>query len=140
MEFLINYWSVLLIAFILILLVILAYLIDGETKKIGKDKRISFKLKEKEEIKESKQAMDAVTADLESSYDELDYDELDIENIDDEFNKIIPKKKIINDNIKDSIEKIKLEPIKFENVGYSDDIELPDIRLKKKKQENIWGK
>lgn len=140
MEFLIDYWAVLLIALILILLVLLAYLIDKETKKIGKENRASFKLKEKEEIKNDASVLKNDDITEQAEYNELAYDELDIENIDDEFNKIVPKKKIIDDSIKESIEQIRLDPLKFDNTIYETDIELPDIRLKKEKRENLLGK
>ena len=62
--------------------------------------------------------------------EELDYDELDIENIDDEFNKVIPKKRIIDDSIKSSIDSIKIEPLSVSKVEDDDsNIELPNIKL-----------
>ena len=107
-----------------------------------KEKTISFKLKEKEELKDitsSPKESDYSDYSNYNNHDDLAYDELDIENIDDEFNKVIHKKKIIDEDLKDSIEEMKLEPIKFDNVDYDLKIKLPDIRIKKEKQENIWS-
>ena len=64
----------------------------------------------------------------ETSLVEQDYDELDIENIGDEFNKVIPKKRIIDDSIKSSIDSIKIEPLSVSKVEDDDsNIELPNI-------------
>lgn len=131
MEFILEYWAVLLIALILILLVFLAYLIDKETKKIG-NKKSFFKIKEKKEVNE------VVVQD--EGLEELDYDELNVEDIDDDFNKVIKKKKIMKDDFKNSIDSMKLDPIKFTKLGYSSNIELPDIKIKKEDPENVWGK
>ena len=41
MEFIINYWAILLVALILVLLVILAYLIDKKNRKLKEIGRAS---------------------------------------------------------------------------------------------------
>ncbi len=119
MTFLINYWAVLLVAFILTLLVILAYLIDKKIKEMDLKDNVNSTLDVQENVSIS-------NADLE----DLDYDELDIENIDDEFNKIIPRKKVINDSIKDSVESLQVEPIRKSFYLEDKTIELPEIKIK----------
>lgn len=158
MDFIINYWAILLVALILILLVILAYLIDQKMHKLTRVEENHDQENhepEKLEIKtndfvgsnvnnvniesSSKELEPEIINNLEKSVDdntlsqELDYDELDIEDIDDEFDKVIPPKKLIDDSIKKSIDSIKIEPISLTKVDNVNDskIELPDIKLKK---------
>lgn len=148
MDFIINYWAILLVALILILLVILAYLIDQKMHKLTRVEENH----DQDEIQTNNFADSNVNIDsspkkiepviidnIEKSVDnntlsqELDYDELDIEDIDDEFDKVIPQKKLIDDSIKKSIDSIKIEPISLTKVDTVNDskIELPDIKLKK---------
>lgn len=143
MEFIINYWAILLVALILVLLVILAYLIDKKNRKLKEVE--NYQVKDEKKIENNVDLNMNVEDKKLSSIDdreklndikpqviseELDYDELDIENIDDEFNKVIPKKRIIDDSIKSSIDSIKIEPISVSKVEDDDsNIELPNIKL-----------
>lgn len=143
MEFIINYWAILLIALILVLLVILAYLIDKKNRKLKEVE--NYQVKDEKKIENNVDLNINVEDKKLSSIDggeklndikpqviseELDYDELDIENIDDEFNKVIPKKRIIDDSIKSSIDSIKIEPLSVSKVEDDDsNIELPNIKL-----------
>lgn len=148
MDFIINYWAILLVALILILLVILAYLIDQKLHKLTRVEENH----DQDEIQtnnfvdsnvnidsSSKKLEPEIINNVEKSVDDntisqdLDYDELDIEDIDDEFDKVIPQKKLIDDSIKKSIDSIKIEPILLTKVDTVNDskIELPDIKLKK---------
>lgn len=144
MEFIINYWAILLVALILVLLVILAYLIDKKNRKLKEVENYQVKDEKKIEnnvdlnINVEDKKLNSIDDgeklnDIKSLVisDELDYDELDIENIDDEFNKVIPKKRVIDDSIKSSIDSIKIEPISVSKVEDTDDsnIELPNIKL-----------
>ena len=65
----------------------------------------------------------------EDNKDTLDYDELDVEDIDADFNKVIPKKKIIDTSIKDSVEAMVVNGLNIKDEEYCDDIELPDIKV-----------
>lgn len=143
MEFIINYWAILLVALILVLLVILAYLIDKKNRKLKEvenyqvkdekiiennvDLNINVEDKKLSSINDGEKLNDIKPQVIS---EELDYDELDIENIDDEFNKVIPKKRIIDDSIKSSIDSIKIEPLSVSKVEDDDsNIELPNIKL-----------
>lgn len=155
MDFINRYWAVLLIAFILIMLVILSYLIDKEMNRKNKKNDIKKKKEYNVEFDENK------TDDM-SSFDEeiseedsikedliddnnnedrvaLDYDELDVEDIDSDFNKIISKKHIINDELINDIKNIKVDSAHINKIDDNTNIELPDIKIKKDiNDEDIW--
>lgn len=145
MDFINRYWAVLLIAFILIMLVILSYLIDKEMNKRNKKNGIKNKKEYYFELDEKK--LDDVDNLEKDTHDKsngeekiaLDYDELDIEDIDDDFNKIISKKHIINDELINDIKNIKVNPVHISKIDNYTDIELPDIKIKKDiSDEDIW--
>ena len=69
---------------------------------------------------------------------ELEYDELDIDDIDDDFNKIIHKRKLIDESILDSVEAMQVDDIKIDTDKFDADIELPEIKIKKDMNEDIW--
>lgn len=151
MEFITNYWVILLVAFILFLLVVLSYLIDKEIRKMKDNDDVS----EIEDTNEKKVYVNkvedsnksgvvenvAVNEDtdindtIEETVDdsrELDYDELDIEDIDDDFNKVIHKKKIIDETLIDSVEAMHIDDINIDNNKFDTNIELPEIKIKKR--------
>lgn len=153
MDFIANYWVILLIAFILFLLVLLSYFIDKEIKKMKDtdidDENIDSKSKKEEEIyvdnenkaEENKPIYNNI--DEEMTYDTsdvLDYDELDIEDIEEDFNKVIHKKKLIKDDLKDSIEKMQIDSLNIKKEEETKKIELPEIKIKKETNEDIWKK
>ena len=157
MEFITNYWVILLVAFILFLLVVLSYLIDKEIRKMKDNDDVSEidDANEKEvyinKVEDSNKSSDvediAVNEDTtindtaEEAIDdsrELDYDELDIEDIDDDFNKVIHKKKIIDETLIDSVEAMHIDDINIEDNKIDTDIELPEIKIKKDMNEDIW--
>ena len=152
MEFITNYWVILLVAFILFLLVILSYLIDKEinTMKDNDDVSEIDQNNDNElyvnKIEDSDKGIinEEMTVDDENfkdaSYEsrELEYDELDIDDIDDDFNKIIHKRKLIDESILDSVEAMQVDDIKIDTDKFDADIELPEIKIKKDMNENIW--
>ena len=153
MDFIANYWVILLIAFILFLLVLLSYFIDKEIKKMKDtdidDENIDSKSKKEEEIyvdnenkaEENKPIYNNI--DEEMTYDTsdvLDYDELYIEDIEEDFNKVIHKKKLIKDDLKDSIEKMQIDSLNIKKEEETKKIELPEIKIKKETNEDIWKK
>ena len=156
MEFITNYWVILLVAFILFLLVVLSYLIDKEIRKMkDNDENVSEieDTNEKEvyvnKVEESNKSNvvedigvnDGVICDDEDVIDdsrELDYDELDIEDIDDDFNKVIHKRKLMDESIMDSVEAMHIDDINIEDDKIDTDIELPEIKIKKDMNEDIW--
>ena len=157
MEFITNYWVILLVAFILFLLVVLSYLIDKEIRKMKDNDDVSEieDINEKEvyvnKVEESNKSslVEDVVANegntlndtVEESVDEskeLGYDELDIEDIDDDFNKVIHKRKLIDESIMDSVEAMHSDDINIEDDKIDTDIELPEIKIKKDMNEDIW--
>lgn len=165
MDFIANYWVILLVAFILFLLVLLSYLIDKEIRKMKDednadvnndniDSKLNSDLEEyydnnadDEKIKKDISVVDNSTDDkleeeelVDDSSEILDYDELDVEDIDDDFNKVIHKKKLIDDSIKDSVEAMKVDELDIKEEITEDKIELPDIKIKKDTNEDVWKK
>ena len=168
MDFIANYWVILLVAFILFLLVLLSYLIDKEIRKMKDndgiadtdsdsdniDSKLNADLEEycdndtdDEKNKEDFSVVDNSSDDkleeeelVDDSSEILDYDELDVEDIDDEFNKVIHKKKLIDNTIKDSVEAMKVDELDIKKKFDEDRIELPDIKIKKDTNEDIWKK
>lgn len=157
MEFITNYWVILLVAFILFLLVVLSYLIDKEIRKMKDNDDVS----EIDDANKKEVYVNKVEDSNKSSVDEdmivnedttindtaeeaiddsreLDYDELDIEDIDDDFNKVIHKKKIIDETLIDSVESMHIDDINIEDNKIDTDIELPEIKIKKDMNEDIW--
>lgn len=165
MDFIANYWVILVVVFILILLVLLSYLIDKEIRKMkdndnkddtGAGSTVDSDLKEYYSYNEDN---DGDNANIENNHREmqndiieeskelvddtsspLEYDELDIEDIDADFNKLIHKKKLIDDFIKDSVEALKVEKLEVKEENSDDKIELPDIKIKKDTNEDVWKK
>ena len=129
MDFIANYWVILVVVFILILLVLLSYLIDKEIRKM-KDN----------DNKDDTGAGSTVEELVDDTSSPLEYDELDIEDIDADFNKLIHKKKLIDDFIKDSVEALKVEKLEIKEENSDDKIELPDIKIKKDTNEDVWKK
>lgn len=140
MEFLLNYWYVLLIAFILILLIILGYLIDKEKNNKIKES-IDKDDFSKKFIIEDFETPEGVVADVDSNdviNEEIIEDNLEEEYIDndsdfdEDFIKVIPKKELFGDELKKSIADLKLKPIEVnENKGIKEDIILPEIEISK---------
>ena len=152
MEFITNYWVIILVAFILFLLVLLSYLIDKEIRKM-KDDNIpmieddnydtnvsNIKTSDNDIIDAG--GVNEIDTDTKNEFvDEtriLDYDELDVEDIEDDFNKVIHKKKIIDSSIMDSVEAMHVDSININNDKIDTDIVLPEIRIKKDMNEDIW--
>jgi len=157
MEFITNYWVILLVAFILFLLVLLSYLIDKEIRKMKDHDDLSEieDTNEKEvfvsKIEESNKSSDVEdiavnegntlndnVEELVDESNELDYDELDVEDIDDDFNKVIHKRKIIDESIMDSVEAMHIDDINIDDNKIDTNIELPEIKIKKDMNEDIW--
>lgn len=157
MEFITNYWVILLVAFILFLLVVLSYLIDKEIRKMKDNDDVSEieDTNEKEvyvsKVEESNKSSDlediaanedaTINDTVEELVDdsrELDYDELDIEDIDDDFNKVIHKRKLIDESIMNSVEAMHVDDINIDNSQFDTNIELPEIKIKKDMNEDIW--
>lgn len=156
MEFITNYWVILLVAFILFLLVVLSYLIDKEIRKMKDNDEDVSEIEDTNEkevyvnkVEESNKSSvvedigvnDGVICDDEDVIDdsrELDYDELDIEDIDDDFNKVIHKRKLMDESIMDSVEAMHIDDINIEDDKIDTDIELPEIKIKKDMNEDIW--
>ena len=145
MDFIANYWVLLLVAFILVMLVMLSYLIDREVRNMKNNDEIdneemNVELKnnyDKDDVVPKSEAL-IVNDKVEDNKDALDYDELDVEDIDDDFNKVIPKKKIIDTSIKDSVEAMVVNGLNIKNEEFCDNIELPDIKIKKDINSDIW--
>lgn len=156
MEFITNYWVILLVAFILFLLVVLSYLIDKEIRKMKDNDEDVSEIEDTNEkevyvnkVEESNKSSvvedigvnDGVICDDEDVIDdsrELDYDELDIEDIDDDFNKVIHKRKLIDESIMNSVEAMHVDDINIDNSQFDTNIELPEIKIKKDMNEDIW--
>lgn len=142
MEFITNYWVILLVAFILFLLVVLSYLIDKEIRKMKDNDDVSEieDINEKDvyvnKVEESNKS--SVVEDVFDNSKELDYDELDIEDIDDDFNKVIHKRKLIDESIMDSVEAMHIDDIDIDDNTIDTNIELPEIKIKKDMNEDIW--
>ena len=142
MEFITNYWVILLVAFILFLLVVLSYLIDKEIRKMKDNDDVSEieDINEKDvyvnKVEESNKS--SVVEDVFDNSKELDYDELDIEDIDDDFNKVIHKRKLIDESIMDSVEAMYIDDIDIDDNTIDTNIELPEIKIKKDMNEDIW--
>ena len=156
MEFVTNYWVVLLVLFILLLLIALSYLIDREIKKMkdsdydsdindSKTEKVEAAAEEIYVLKDN----DTVNAQLDNIKEtdsnivevdgrELDYDELDIPDVDEDFNKVIHKKKLIDSSIKESVDALEIKDIDIKEEKKEEDIVLPEIKIKKDKIENIW--
>lgn len=160
MDFITNYWVILLVLFILILLIILSYLIDKEIRKM-KDDDISDDIfddklestdtddspyltnysNQTDKLNTEPVNVDDTNKDkLEIAYssEELDYDELDIEDIDDDFNRVIHKKKIIDTSIMESVEAMEVSDIEIDKEKKEEEITLPEIKIKKDVIDNIW--
>ena len=156
MEFITNYWVILLVAFILFLLVVLSYLIDKEIRKMkdnddvsrieeNNDKEVYVnKIEDNsksivdEEMIVNDDFNDASNEEIVDESRELDYDELDVEDIDDDFNKVIHKKKLIDETLIDSVEAMHIDDINIDNNDIDTNIELPEIKIKKDMNEDIW--
>ena len=153
MEFITNYWVILLVAFILFLLVVLSYLIDKEIRKMKDNDDVSEieDINEKDvyvnKVEESNskptinQKVDIngnVAEEIVDKSKELDYDELDIEDIDDDFNKVIHKRKLIDESIMNSVEAMHIEDVNIDDNTIDTNIELPEIKIKKDMNEDIW--
>lgn len=142
MEFITNYWVILLVAFILFLLVVLSYLIDKEIRKMKDNDDVSEieDINEKDvyvnKVEESNKS--SVVEDVFDNSKELDYDELDIEDIDDDFNKVIHKRKLIDESIMNSVEAMHIEDVNIDDNTIDTNIELPEIKIKKDMNEDIW--
>lgn len=142
MEFITNYWVILLVAFILFLLVVLSYLIDKEIRKMKDNDDVSEieDINEKDvyvnKVEESNKS--SVVEDVFDNSKELDYDELDIEDIDDDFNKVIHKRKLIDESIMNSVEAMHIDDIDIDDNTIDTNIELPEIKIKKDMNEDIW--
>ena len=63
-----------------------------------------------------------------------------IEDIEEDFNKVIHKKKLIKDDLKDSIEKMQIDSLNIKKEEETKKIELPEIKIKKETNEDIWKK
>lgn len=156
MEFINNYWVVLVVLFILLLLIVLSYLIDREIKKMKDsdyDSDINDSKTEKveptaEEIYVLKDN-DTVNVQIDNIKEndsnivevdgrELDYDELDIPDVDEDFNKVIHKKKLIDSSIKESVDALEIKDIDIKEEKKEEDIILPEIKIKKDSIGNIW--
>lgn len=160
MDFITNYWVILLVLFILILLIILSYLIDKEIRKM-KDDDISDDIfddklestdtddspyltnysNQTDKLNTEPVNVDDTNKDkLEIAYssEELDYDELDIEDIDDDFNRVIRKKKLIDTSIMESVEAMEVSDIEIDKEKKEEEITLPEIKIKKDVIDNIW--
>ena len=152
MNFIGRYWAVLLIAFILIMLVILSYLIDKEMnrknkKNETKNKKIynydldNNKNDDVNEIKEEIMELNEKEKTDNEEKETLDYDELDVEDIDLDFDKVISKKHFINDDLINDIKNIKVDSVHIDKIDGLESIELPDIKIKKEiKDEDVWSK
>ena len=152
MNFIGRYWAVLLIAFILIMLVILSYLIDKEMnrknkKNETKNKKIyNYDLDNNKndgvnEIKEEIIELNEKEKTDNEEKETLDYDELDVEDIDLDFDKVISKKHFINDDLINDIKNIKVDSVHIDKTDGLESIELPDIKIKKEiKDEDVWSK
>lgn len=145
MEFLINYWYVVLIAFILILLIILCYLVDKEKK----DKNIEsidgvdfFKEEDSKtinDLSDGESKSEAISSALnegalkEDAVVDEDISKDEDLKFEEEFSRFVPKKSLFNDDLKKSIDDIKLEPFEInENKIIKEDIILPEIEITKK--------
>ena len=163
MEFVTNYWVVLLVLFILVLLIALSYLIDREIRKM-KDSDVDSDIKDNEieeitddtedeytskiddivnvqmdNIKEIDNNTDGDNTNIvEIDSRELDYDELDVPDIEEDFNKVIHKKKLIDSSIKESVDALEITDVDIKDEKKEEDIVLPEIKIKKDKIENIW--
>ena len=152
MEFITNYWVILLVAFILFLLVLLSYLIDKEIRKMKDHDDLSeiedtnekevfvSKIEDsgKTSFVEDNTINDECAEEQIDNSRELDYDELDIDDIDDDFNKVIHKRKIIDESIMDSVEAMHIDDINIDDNKIDTNIELPEIKIKKDMNEDIW--
>lgn len=156
MDFITNYWVILLVLFILILLIILSYLIDKEIRKMKDDDISDDKLEstdtddypyltnysnQTDKLNTEPVNVDDTNKDkLETAYSSevLDYDELDIEDIDDDFNRVIHKKKLIDTSIMESVEAMEVSDIEIDKEKKEEEITLPEIKIKKDVIDNIW--
>lgn len=152
MEFITNYWVILLVAFILFLLVLLSYLIDKEIRKMkdsddtseiknNNDKEVYVNKLESNSKPTINQKVDIngnVAEEIVDKSKELDYDELDIDDIDEDFNKTIQKKKLMDNTLIDSVEAMHIDDIDIDDDIIDTNIELPEIKIKKDMNEDIW--
>ena len=156
MEFINNYWVVLVVLFILLLLIVLSYLIDREIKKMkdsdydsdindSKTEKVEATAEEIYVLKDN----DTVNVQIDNIKEndsnivevdgrELDYDELDIPDVDEDFNKVIHKKKLIDSSIKESVDALEIKDIDIKEKKKEEDIILPEIKIKKESIGNIW--
>lgn len=152
MEFITNYWVILLVAFILFLLVLLSYLIDKEIRKMkdsddtseiknNNDKEVyvnKLESNSKLTIDQKNDINDNEAEEIVDKSKELDYDELDIDDIDEDFNKTIQKKKLMDNTLIDSVEAMHIDDIDIDDDIIDTNIELPEIKIKKDMNEDIW--
>ena len=117
-------------------------LIDKEIRKMKDNDDVSEieDINEKDvyvnKVEESNKS--SVVEDVFDNSKELDYDELDIEDIDDDFNKVIHKRKLIDESIMNSVEAMHIEDVNIDDNTIDTNIELPEIKIKKDMNEDIW--
>jgi len=163
MELVSKYWILLVVIGILIILFIIGYMVEYYIK--NKDKKIIFDKQNKlednldkniqENIENNDQIIEAINnPDINSNVVEENNENIEEqikENISyitnsnglifDEFEKIIPEKKLIDDELKEELEtfNVDIEPMHYykEEDKIDTNIELPNIELEKE-DENIW--
>ena len=163
MELVSKYWILLVVIGILIILFIIGYMVEYYIK--NKDKKIIFDKQNKlednrdkniqENINNNDQIIEAINnPDINSNVVEENNENIEEqikENISyitnsnglifDEFEKIIPEKKLIDDELKEELEtfNVDIEPMHYykEEDKIDTNIELPNIELEKE-DENIW--
>ena len=163
MELVSKYWIILVVIGILIILFIIGYMVEYYIK--NKDKKIIFDKENKlednldkniqENIKNNDQIIEAINnPDINSNVVEENNENIEEqikENISyitnsnglifDEFEKIIPEKKLIDDELKEKFEtfNVDIEPMHYykEEDKIDTNIELPNIELEKD-DEDIW--
>ena len=163
MELVSKYWILLVVIGILIILFIIGYMVEYYIK--NKDKKIIFDKQNKlednrdkniqENINNNDQIIEAINnPDINSNVVEENNENIEEqikENISyitnsnglifDEFEKIIPEKKLIDDELKEELEtfNVDIEPMHYykEDEKIDTNIELPNIELKKD-DEDIW--
>lgn len=165
MELVSKYWILLVVIGILIILFIIGYMVEYYIKK--KDKKIIFDKEKKFEENLDKNIQETIedisndqiieainNPDINSNIIEENKENIEEqikENISyitnsnglifDEFEKIIPEKKLIDDELKEELEtfNVDIEPMHYykEDEKIDTNIELPNIELKKD-DEDIW--
>ncbi len=138
LDFLVNYWLLILVLFIIFLILILFILTYKENK-----------FNENIDEKNTNGSNDLISNSTIEAEDEINYvdqateeRETLLNDIDHEFEQIIPKKEVIDDSLMESVESLKIEPIKIEpNDTVDTNINLPEIKIEKSlKNEDIWKK